>query len=55
MPGKTLTLIANNYISKVTGVANLAGFISKLQDERLALIFSNSPSVRDFITKGGKR
>ena len=47
--------IFNDFIFKVTGVANLAGFVSKLQNERLALIFANSFSVKKFINKGGKR
>ena len=40
---------------KVSNVANLAEFVSKLQNERLALIFANSPAIRQFVTKAGKR
>ena len=45
----------NVYIFQVANVANLAGFTSKIQNERLALIFANSPSIKQFKTKEGKR
>ena len=43
-----------HWMLKVNNVANLASFISKLQNERLALIFANSPSLRKLKSIEGK-